>query len=213
MENQIYRMIRGIFIVNLFRSILMKLVYEDKYEIVDGNMSDSQIGARKHKNIRNHIFVLNGIINDAINTKGKSIDVLIYDYRQCFDSLWLDEAINDLYEAGINDDKLALIYEANKVNRVAVKTPFGLTKRETVNKIVLQGEVFGPLQCSVQVDTFGKECVQENKFLYTYKEKVKVPPLSLVDDIACVAQSGLDSVEMNSLINTKTNLIFFNWGK
>ena len=197
---------RGIFIVNLVRSIMMKLVYQDKYSVVDENMSDSQIGARKKKNIRNHIFVLNGIINEALNTKGKSIDLLIYDYRQCFDSLWLDECINDLYDAGIDDDKLALIYEANKVNNVAVKTPFGLSKRETVEKIVLQGEVFGPLQCSVQVDTFGKECVEENKFLYTYKQKVKVPPLSMVDDLACVAQSGLNSVAMNSFINTKTNL-------
>ena len=67
----------------------------------------------------------------------------------------MDECINDLYDAGIDDDKLALIYEANKVNNVAVKTPFGLSKRETVEKIVLQGEVFGPLQCSIQVDTFG----------------------------------------------------------
>ena len=67
----------------------------------------------------------------------------------------MDECINDLYDAGIVDDKLALIYEANKVNNVAVKTPFGLSKRETVEKIVLQGEVFGPLQCSIQVDTFG----------------------------------------------------------
>ena len=197
---------RGIFIVNIFRSILMKLVYRDKYPTVDENMSDSQIGARKHKNIRNHIFVLNGIINEALNTKGKAIDILIYDYRQCFDTLWLDECINDLFDAGIKDDKLALIYEANKVNKVAVKTPFGLTQRENINKIVLQGEVFGPLQCSVQVDTFGKECVQENKFLYTYKEKVKVPALSMVDDLACVAESGLDSVELNSFINTKTNL-------
>ena len=140
---------RGIFTVNLFRTILMKLVYHDKYPVVDGNMSDSQIGGRKKKNIRNHIFVLNGIINEAIQTKGKSIDILIYDYRQCFDSLWLDECINDLFDAGIKDDELALIYEANRVNKVAVKTPFGLTSRETVNKIVLQGEVFGPLQCSV----------------------------------------------------------------
>ena len=120
---------RGIFIVNLVRSIMMKLVYQDKYSVVDENMSDSQIGARKKKNIRNHIFVLNGIINEALNTKGKSIDLLIYDYRQCFDSLWLDECINDLYDAGIDDDKLALIYEANKVNNVAVTTPFGLSKR------------------------------------------------------------------------------------
>ena len=47
---------RGIFIVNVFRSIIMKMVYEDKYEIVDNNMSDSNVGARKQKNIRNHLF-------------------------------------------------------------------------------------------------------------------------------------------------------------
>ena len=52
---------RGIFIVNLFRSIIMKMVYEDKYEIVDNNMSDSNVGARKHKNIRNHLFKSMGL--------------------------------------------------------------------------------------------------------------------------------------------------------
>ena len=196
---------RGIFTVNLLRTILMKLIYKDKYPVVDESMSDSQIGARKRKNIRNHIFVLNGIINEAIQTKGKAIDILIYDYRQCFDALWLDECINDLFDAGVKDDELALIYEANKVNKVAVKTPFGLTSRETVNKIVLQGEVFGPVQCSVTVDTFGKECLSENKLLYNYKD-VKVPALAMVDDLACVTNTGVDSVEMNAFINTKTNL-------
>ena len=143
---------RGIFLVNIMRSILMKLVYQEKYPIVDKNMSDSQIGARRKKNIRNHIFILNGVINEAVNT-GRSIDILMYDYRQCFDTLWLQECINDLYDAGIQDDKLALIYEVNKNNKVAIKTPFGTTPRVSINQIVLQGEVFGPLQCSVQVDT------------------------------------------------------------
>ena len=85
---------RGVFLVNLLRSILMKLVYKDKYPTVDESMSDSQIGARKKKNIHNHIFILNGIINEAVN-KGKSIDILIYDYRHCFDTLWLEECVND----------------------------------------------------------------------------------------------------------------------
>ena len=53
---------RGIFIVNIFRSIIMKMVYKDKYKVVDANMSDSNVGARKAKSIRNHIFVLNGVI-------------------------------------------------------------------------------------------------------------------------------------------------------
>ena len=60
---------RGIFIVNIFRSIIMRMVYKDKYKVVDANMSDSNVGARKAKSIRNHIYVLNGVINEAVNNK------------------------------------------------------------------------------------------------------------------------------------------------
>ena len=80
---------RGIFLVNIFRSILMILVYNDKYPIVDKNMSDSNVGARKGKNIRNHIFIVNGVINEVIQDKTKAIDIQIVDYKQCFDSMWL----------------------------------------------------------------------------------------------------------------------------
>ena len=101
---------RGIFIVNCFRSILMKMVYQDKYNIVDKSMSDSNVGGRKGKSIRNHIFVINGIINEVLKDKSRSIDIQIMDYRQCFDSMWLKECINDLYNAGVTDDSLALIF-------------------------------------------------------------------------------------------------------
>ena len=46
---------RGIFLVTNFRSLLMRLIYKDKYSIIDVNMSDSQVGGRKSKNVRNHI--------------------------------------------------------------------------------------------------------------------------------------------------------------
>ena len=98
----------------------MKMVYKDKYEIVDTNMSDSNVGARKNKNIRNHLFVINGVINDVVNRKEESVDIQILDYKQCFDSLWLEESINDLWEAGLNDDQLALIAEANENVKVAI---------------------------------------------------------------------------------------------
>ena len=51
---------------------------------------------------------------------------MILDYKQMFDSECLFECMNDLYEAGVKDDIFALIYEANRVNRVAVQTPNGL---------------------------------------------------------------------------------------
>ena len=40
---------RGVFIVSIFRSIILKLIYKRKYDIVEENMSDSNIGSRKRK--------------------------------------------------------------------------------------------------------------------------------------------------------------------
>ena len=90
---------------------------------MDKSMSDSQVGARKMKNIRNHIWIINGIISDVLSSKSKNpIDIQIFDYKQCFDSLWLQECMNDLYTAGLDDDKFALLYNVNKTVNIAVKT-------------------------------------------------------------------------------------------
>ena len=69
---------RGIFIVSILRTILMKLIYNDKYETIKNCMSESNIGARKRQNIRNHIFVLNCILNDVLSKKSKQqIDITL----------------------------------------------------------------------------------------------------------------------------------------
>ena len=99
----------------------MKLIYMDKYNIIDSAMSDSQVGGRKGKNVRNHIWILNGVIKDILSSRKKiPIDIQIFDYRQCFDSLWLQECLNDIYECGVDDDKLSLLYDINSKVKVAV---------------------------------------------------------------------------------------------
>ena len=163
---------RGIFLVSIFRTIFMKMVYKDKYDVIESSMSDSNIGARKRKNIRNHIFVVNSVIHDVLSKKSKEpIDIMILDYKQMFDSECLFECLNDLYEAGVDDDIFALIYESNRENYVAVQTPNGLSRREVFKEIVMQGDVLAPLISSLQVDTIGKECLEDNKHLYYFKNK------------------------------------------
>ena len=203
---------RGIFIINVLKSILMKMVWNDVYPILDKNMSDSNVGGRRDRNIRNHLFVVNGVINDVINGKADSIDIQIIDYRQWFDSMWLAESINDLYESGIQDDKLAIIFAANEHNQVAVKTPIGMTERVAVEKIVMQGEVTGPGQCSNQIDTYGKECLEDSKLLYNYKGNLGIPPLGMVDDVLAISRCGSDSVAMNAFLNQKTNIKKLQYG-
>ena len=111
------------------------------------------MGLEKEK--RNHLWIVNGIISDILSSKTKQpIDIQIFDYKQCFDSLWLQECMNDLYSAGLDDEKFALLYNINAKVNIAVKTPVGMTERQKIENVVTQGDVFGPMFCSKQVDTF-----------------------------------------------------------
>ena len=120
--------------------------------------------------------------------------------------MWLEETLNDMYEGGLADDNLGVIYEANKKVKAAVKTPHGLTKRVDMEKIILQGDVFGPIECSMSVDTYGKECLTKKKHLYSYKGEGDVPPLAMVDDLLVVTECGYKATMANAFINTKSNL-------
>ena len=91
---------RGIFRVSLVRAILDKLIFNDDHDIIDSNLTDSNVGGRKTREIRDNIFVLNAIINSRNKSTKESLDIQVYDVEQCFDSLWLHEFITSLFEAG-----------------------------------------------------------------------------------------------------------------
>ena len=116
---------RGIFILGILRMIKEKLIHGDISAIVDKNMSDSQIGSRPDRNIRNHLFVLNSIINSVVQKESPPVDVQVFDVKQCFDGLWLEECLNDLYENGLTSSNLNLLYEGNKECHLAINTPSG----------------------------------------------------------------------------------------
>ena len=87
----------GIFRVDILRSILMKLIYNEKYPEIDENISDSQMGGRKGKGCRFNLFIINGIIHDILkNRKAKPVLLQIFDYAQMFDSINLEFAISDI---------------------------------------------------------------------------------------------------------------------
>ena len=67
----------------------------------------------------------------------------------------LKECINDLYESGVTDNNLNMIFNAKRLNKVAVNTPAEITARKVIEEIVLQGDVVSLVMCVVQVNTFG----------------------------------------------------------
>jgi hypothetical protein len=193
---------REIFRVSVFRAILDRLIYNDEYQNIDSNLTDSNVGARKFRNIRDNIFVLNAIMNSQKNTIEEALDMHVYDVEQCFDSLWLEEVINCLYQAGLQNDKLPLLFLENRSAQVAVKTPGGLSKRKTIRNIIMQGSVWGSLCCVVLMDKLGKIAYSNPNLLYYYKGIVACPPLQMVDDVLGIQKCGPKSLQLNTTVNT-----------
>ena len=199
---------RGIFNVTKIRSILDKLVYNDIYDIVESSMSSSNIGARKNRNIRDHLFVINSILNEAHTGHNKQpIDVQIFDVNKCFDKLEYINTLNDLYTAGVSNDNFVLIANSNKEITVSIKLPWGArSKSFTLNNVEMQGTVLAPLKCSVSIDSIGKEALTfMHDDLYKYRNCIAIPPLSMIDDILSVSQCSVKSIKLNAVIESKVN--------
>ena len=160
---------RGIFRVSIFRSILDRLIYNDEYVTIDSNLTDSNVGARKSRNVRDNIFVINAITNSVVNGKEEGIDLQVYDVEKCFDALCLHECINDVFEAGLQNDKLPLLFLENSNAQIAVKTPNGISRRETISNIIMQGSVWGSLLCTTTMDKLGQLFYENEDLVYMYK--------------------------------------------
>ena len=111
-----------------------------------------------------------------------------------------------------------MIYHGNRNNNVSVKTSTGLSERVQIKNIVTQGGPLGGALCSVTVDKIGKEALEANKdieensnindeirnneeYIYRYLN-VKIPPLSMVDDLLTIQLGKMSHVSYMSKYET-----------
>ena len=193
-----------VILISTLRSIILKLLLKDEYDTIDAFMSDGSVGGRKGRRIQDHLFIVNGVIFEHTRSKSsKNISISIYDAKQCFDSLWQSHIVNDLYEAGVQNDHLSLLWKINQVNKLAVKTHAGVSQRTEVNQIVCQGDPWGTIECSLHMDNISKESLKPELEPYKYKDEVEIPVMTMVDDLISISESGYKSARMNSFINAK----------
>ena len=118
------------------------------YKAIDDSMTDCNVGSRKRRNIRDTPIVINAISNKARLKTNGACDICVYDVKKCHDTLWLHECINNLWEAGIQDDKLVLLFLENESAQVAIKTARGTCERLSVHSKIMQGTVWAGLMCT-----------------------------------------------------------------
>ena len=70
---------RGIFLIPKMKAILMKLIYNSTIETIEENISSSNIGARKGKSPKDHLFVVYAVMNEVKHGKNSEpLDVVCY---------------------------------------------------------------------------------------------------------------------------------------
>ena len=130
------------------------------------NISKFQNGGMKGKGVVDNLFILKGIINHA-----KMLE-------KCFGSLWLEDCMNSLWDLGVKDDVLCLIYLMNIKATVTIKTPFGDTDPLFLSNFVKQGTVLGPVLNNCSLNKLSTDSI-----VYNFGS-VQIKSMEFVDDLA-----------------------------
>ena len=115
--------------------------------------------------------------------------ITLYDYSQCFDSLWLSDCLLSLIKVGVEKEVVSILRTLNDTCNIVVKTPAGLTEEFEMSSIVQQGSVSGGALCvaslaEVLKEDLGKGIQIGNSILRA---------LAFVDDIATINKDHINA--------------------
>ena len=111
--------------------------------------------------------------------------------------MWPGDSITSLYENGVENDILDLIYKLNHKAEIVVKTTFGDCNPIFVENIVRQGTVLGPVLNKCSLD---KVCHKSESY---QSGNVNIKSLEFVDDVADPNDSLFLTRKSNSIQDKK----------
>ena len=115
--------------------------------------------------------------------------IAFYDTEKCFDSFWLEDCINSLYENGVKDYILDLIYKMNHKAGIV-----GVCNQIFVENIVRQGTILWPVLNNCSLD---KVCHESESY---QSGNVNIKSSEFVDDIADPNDGLFQARKSNSII-------------
>ena len=154
-----------------------------------------QASSREIRCTMDQTFLLRSTINHA-SYLNKPVFLTMYDFKQCFDKVWLEDAILSLWKLGVRDDMLKLISILNARSKVVVKTSIGETEMFKTGPNTKQGTVIGPILSSASI----AECCVDQKSGGATVGSAPMRILAFVDDLAGVNHKVLDTHESHKVV-------------
>ena len=114
--------------------------------------------------------MINAIINSVKRGPEDPVDIGVFDVNKCFDSLWVEDCINDMFEAGLRNDKLPLLYIMNQNANIAIKNSWGLTERTNIRNIIMQGTTWESIFCTTSMDKLGQKFIRMKNYYISIKD-------------------------------------------
>ena len=97
-------------------------------------------GRRVHENI----YIIWSLI-DHYKHFNKPLFFILYDFKTCFESIWLKDLLIDLCFSGLQSEEKYVLYEQNKATIMKIQTLLAYTDEFQVDMILKQGTVNGPV--------------------------------------------------------------------
>ncbi|XP_034935878.1 uncharacterized protein [Chelonus insularis] len=159
------------------------------------SLRESQAGFRKKRGTRDHIFVLNALINNRLKVKRGKLYVAFIDFRAAFDTVDRQIMLKKVWSIGVRGKFHKLIREIYRTTKAEVKVN-GVVSAEFLCRVgVRQGCALSSALFDIFIDDID-EIWERNKEGGTVMGKAKVRALKYADDIAIVAESGEELTKM-----------------
>ena len=168
---------RGIFLTPVISKIFEKLIKERIDEKLQ-RVSKWQAGSRRNRGPQDQTFLTRSAINHSLYVN-KPLFLTLYDFRQCFDKIWLEDSLLSIWKLGVRDDMLTLISALNESSVGTVKTAGGETECFELGPNAKQGTVLGPILSSASI----AECCDEQMIGGAVIGNFVAKALGFVDDL------------------------------
>ena len=178
---------RGLFMTNIVSKLQEKIIKERNKEEWEASASPFQCGGKKGVSTIDHTMTVLEMIhrNKYLN---KSTYLICIDMEKCFDKLWLESGVIELWKSGMNVVDANTLLNMNRRAEVIVDSPVAKTKKFTVNNVVKQGTIYGPAICSKEM-----ECINtsNHKTVSFYGPRIEIESLAYVDDLIAAITKAL----------------------
>ena len=185
---------RGIFLLVVISKLIEKLI-KCRIQGDLNKVNIFQAGSRQERGCPDNTFLIKGVIDHAIYIN-KAVYMNLYDFRQCFDSMWLRDCLLSLWKVGVRNEFLSMIMALNKKASITVKTPSGITQAFETGEIVKQGAVLSSNLCSTSTGEF---CSDKTKGGFICGD-VKIDSVLYVDDSNVIDEEVRESEESHQVM-------------